>query len=60
MVSPLNPFYLTEIKEFRRMKEYVVYAPSPVVRKMLRLSSWLNKPDRIIETEAALKVELLK
>lgn len=57
-VSPINPFLLKGLKRFERMQEYVVYAPSPIIRMLLLLSSWINKPDRIIKTQAAFELEL--
>ena len=58
-VSPLNPFFLNQgLKRFTRMKTYVVYAPSPMVRMMLSLTNWINKPDKIIQTAADLQMAL--
>ena len=59
IVNPINPFLLNNLKDFSKMKEYVVYAPSPLVRSLLKLSSWLNKPDRIIKEKEALQLELI-
>lgn len=59
VVSPLNPLFLNhELKRFKKMKAYVVYAPSPMVRMMLSLTSWLNKPDRVIKTAVDLELAL--
>jgi len=58
IVNPINPFLLNNLKQFSKMKEYVVYAPSPMVRLMLKLSSWINRPDRIIKEEKTLQLEL--
>lgn len=60
MANPLNVFYLTKLKKLKRMKEYVVYAPSSMVRIMLFLARWISQPDRVIKTEAALRKVLNK
>jgi len=58
-VSPLNPLFLYHgLKQFKRMKAYVVYAPSPIVRMMLSLTNWINKPDRVIKTSNDLQLVL--
>jgi len=58
-VSPLNPLFLHHgLKQFKRMKAYVVYAPSPIVRMMLSLTNWINKPDKVIKTAADLQLAL--
>ena len=58
-VSPLNPLFLHQgLKQFKRMKAYVVYAPSPIVRVMLSLTNWMNKPDRVLKTAADLQLLL--
>jgi len=57
-VNPINPFLLKGLKQFPKMSEYIVYAPSSFVRTMLKLTSWLNKPDKIIKKEKALQIEL--
>ncbi len=58
IANPINPFLLNSLKQFSKMNEYVVYAPSPIVRLMLKLTSWINKPDRIIKENKALQIEL--
>jgi len=59
VVSPLNPFFLHRgLKRFTRMKAYVVYAPSPMVRTMLSLTNWINKPDRVLKTADDLQLVL--
>lgn len=60
VVNPLNPFFLSGLKQFSEMKEYVVYAPSTFVRLAIKSSSWINKPDRIIEDKEELERELQK
>lgn len=60
-VSPLNPLFLNQgLKQFKRMKAYVVYAPSSIVRMMLSLTNWINKPDKVIKTASELQVALEK
>jgi len=56
IIHPLNPFLLKGLKQFSKMKEYVVYAPSPIVRVLLNLTNWINKPDRIIKDRKELLV----
>ncbi len=58
VVNPINPFLLKGLKQFSKMKEYVVYAPSPIVRLMLQLTNWINKPDRVIKEDKVLRLEL--
>lgn len=58
-VSPLNPLFLNlGLKRFKRMKAYVVYAPSPIVRMMLSLTNWINKPDKILKSVSDLQLAL--
>jgi len=59
VVSPLNPLFLhLGLKQFKRMKAYVVYAPSPIVRMMLFLTNWINKPDSVLKNEDDLQLAL--
>lgn len=59
VVSPLNPLFLHQgLKQFKRMKAYVVYAPSSIVRMMLSLTNWINKPDRVLKTSEDLQLAL--
>jgi len=58
IVNPLNPFLLSGLKQFSKLNEYIVYAPSPIVRLMLNLTSWINKPDRVIRKKDVLELEL--
>lgn len=58
VVHPLNPFLLKGLKQFSKMEAYVVYAPSPIVRGMLQLTNWINKPDRVIKDNEALQIAL--
>lgn len=59
VVSPLNPLFLyLGLKRFKKMKTYMVYAPSSMVRMMLSLTSWMNKPDRVIKTMDDLQLVL--
>lgn len=58
IVNPINPFLLRGLSQLSKMKEYVVYAPSPMVRTMIILTSWINKPDRIIKSYDTLQSEL--
>jgi len=60
IINPLNPFLLTELKNLSKMNEYIVYAPALFVRFMLRLTSWLNKPNRILKDYENLEIELKK
>ncbi len=60
VVNPINLFLLKGLKRFSNMKEYVVYAPSPIVRLMIQLSNWINKPDRVIKKKELLLSEYLK
>lgn len=60
VVNPINPFLLKGLKRFSNMKEYVVYAPSPIVRLMIQLSSWINKPNRVIKKKELLLSEYLQ
>ncbi len=60
IVHPLNPFLLNRIKKFSNLNEYIVYAPSPIVRVMLHLTSWINQPDKILKNQKALQLELAK
>jgi hypothetical protein len=48
LVNPLNLFYLKEVKKIKHLKQIVVYAPNPLNQMLLRLASWIVKPDRII------------
>ena len=52
--NPINVFYLRRIKNFKKMEEYVVYAPSRFVRIMLWMSSWVSRPDRVVDRELGL------
>lgn len=58
VVHPMNPFLLKGLTQLSKMNEYVVYAPSPVIRTLLKLSNWINQPDRIIKTNEVLQLEL--
>lgn len=58
IVNPINPFLLRGLSQLSKMKEYVVYAPSPMVRTMIILTSRINKPDRIIKSHDTLQSEL--
>ena len=58
IVNPINPFLLKGLKQFPKMSEYIVYAPSSFVRTMLNLTNWINKPHKIIKEEKALQIEL--
>lgn len=60
VVNPINPFLLKGLSRFSNMKEYVVYAPSPIVRLMIKLSAWINRPDRVIKKKEDLLLELQK
>ncbi len=55
VVNPINPFLLEGLTQFSKMEAYIVYAPSPIVRLMLRLTAWINKPDRVIREESVLQ-----
>lgn len=58
IVNPINPFLLNGLRQFSKMSTYIVYAPSPIVRIMLTLTSWINKPDKIIKQKEQLQREL--
>jgi len=60
IINPTNPFLLKRLLKFKKMKEYIVYAPNLMVRVGLRLTNWLLKADKVLETEEALQLELLK
>src|SRR5439155_6345326 len=48
IVNPLNPIWLRRIKRLPNLRRYVVIAPSRFARFMMRLSSWIVRPDRIV------------
>ena len=58
IVNPINPFLLKGLKQFPNMSEYIVYAPNSFVRTMLKLTSWINQPHKIIKEEKILQIEL--
>lgn len=60
LVNPINPFLLKRLRQFSKMKEYIVYAPSPIIRIMLNLNRWIIKPDKIIKENNILQKELKK
>lgn len=58
VAHPINPFFLRRIKQFSMMSEYVVYAPSSMVRLLLKMSSWISNPDRVLISKDQLENEL--
>lgn len=49
LVNPLNMRYLKEVKKLKKLKQIVIFAPGSVNRLLLRLSSFIIRPDRIIK-----------
>lgn len=59
-VHPKNPFLLKGLKQLTKMSDYVVYCPSTITRLMIKMTSWINSPDRILKTDYELQSELNK
>ena len=55
IINPINPFLLRELRKLSKMKRYIVYAPSLVVRILINLGSWINQPDEMIKDEKEFK-----
>jgi hypothetical protein len=53
--NPLNLFYLSRIKELPFISEYIVYAPSFVVRLLGSLTNLIIKPDQVLKNTDDLK-----
>ena len=49
LANPFNLFYLKEVKKLKNLKEIIVFAPSLHNRILLKLTSFIVQPDRIIE-----------
>jgi hypothetical protein len=49
--NPLNLLYLKKIKSLPYLKQYVIYAPSTMVRALVILASFIVKPDLILKSE---------
>ena len=52
--NPLNVFWLRRIRALPNLRRYVVIAPSGFVRFMIRMASWLVRPDRVVRSRAEL------
>lgn len=52
--NPLNLFFLRQIKDLPSISEYVVFAPSLVVRVLAKLTGFIIKPDRVLKTRKEL------
>jgi len=50
--NPLNLFYLRRIKKLPYIKNYIIYAPSLLVRLFIFLTNFIIKPDKIISEES--------
>lgn len=57
--NPLNLLCLSKIKKLPYMKEYIIYAPSMIVRFLGRLTSFIIKPDIVLNEEKQFQ-ELIK
>lgn len=47
--SPLNPFYLRYIAKLRKLNLYIVIVPSRLLRVMVYLTRWINRPDYVVK-----------
>lgn len=52
LVNPFNLLYLKEVKKLQKLKEIVIYAPGFFNRTLLRLVSFIVRPDRILKKRA--------
>jgi len=48
--NPLNLFYLRQINKLQNAGWYMVIVPNPILRFVVRLTKWINKPDYIAES----------
>jgi hypothetical protein len=49
VANPLNPLWLRKIRGLPNLRRYLVVAPNPAVRAMIRAMGWLVRPDQILE-----------
>lgn len=49
LVNPFNLMYLKEVKKIKKLKQIVVFAPSLINRTLIKLASFIVRPDRIIK-----------
>lgn len=49
LVNPLNILFLKEIKKLKKLREIVIFAPGIFNRLLIRISSFIVRPDRVIK-----------
>lgn len=48
--NPLNLFYMREIKKLKGIGWYMVIVPNPLLRILVFLTKWINKPDKVFKS----------
>lgn len=55
--NPLNVIWLRRIRKLPNVSRYFVIAPSAAVRRAMRWTKWVMKPDRVVSSMSELECD---
>ncbi|MEL7006823.1 MAG: hypothetical protein AAFN93_29480, partial [Bacteroidota bacterium] len=48
--NPLNPLFLRRISRLKNLNYYIVIVPSGILRTLVNMTKWINKPDYVFKS----------